>query len=81
MIIKVQILEVPYILYYKVNDVTKQGIGYYYTIAIIDFILFIESIITVVFFSVTIRLMKKEEYSQIEVLNNTIRTFDDSPQN
>ena len=27
------------------------------------------SIVTVVFFGVTIRLMKKEEYSQIETLN------------
>jgi hypothetical protein len=61
--------EVPLIIYTVMENVKISFLIGYLALCSVNLLLLFISIVTFVFFGVTIRVMKKEEYSQIETLN------------
>jgi hypothetical protein len=61
--------EVPFIIYALQSSIKVSYLVGYIVLSCCNLLLLFMSIVTVVFFGVTIRLMKKEEYSQMETLN------------
>ena len=61
--------EIPFIIYAIYTTIHASYLAGYIALSCCNVLLLFMSIVTVVFFAVTIRLMKMEEYSQIETLN------------